>query len=80
MTTEQDLEALYGRQAPYSEHKIGDSISYVQEGKSSTGRIIWVCARGQVSEDGPVLPLRYIVETAPGDWPATVYPQEIVIE
>lgn len=79
MTTNQELEALYGPLAPYSEHKRGDTITYEQEGVRNTGKILWVCARGQVSESGPVLPLHYIVENTHGGWPDTVYPQEVII-
>lgn len=79
MTTEKDLEALYGPLAPYSEHKRGDTITYEQEGVRNTGKILWVCERGQVSEEGPVLPLHYIVENIHGGWPDTVFPQEVIV-
>jgi len=76
----QDLEALYGPLAPYSEHRPGDSITYEQEGVRCTGTVLWVCPRGPVSEGGPELRVHYIVEKDQGGWPDTVYPHEIVID
>lgn len=60
----EDLEAIYGPLAPFSEHKRGDHITYTSaEGEDKSGTILWVCAS---SEIGNVkLGLRYLI--APDD-------------
>jgi hypothetical protein len=42
----EDLEATYGHAAPFSEHKRGDHVRYLDcDGNEQTGTIIWVQAR-----------------------------------
>jgi len=56
MTQSNDLEAIYGPSAPYSEHKRGEHITYTTaEGLPSAGVIVWCQA--------PVggIGLRYVV-------------------
>lgn len=76
---DEQLEALYGPLAPYSEHKRGD-ITYEQDGVQATGTVLWMCGPGEVVEGGQQHPLHYIVENVYGSWPDTVYSQEIIIE
>ena len=77
---DQQLEALYGPLAPYSEHKRGDVITYEQgDAGQATGTILWVCGPGEVVEGGQSHPLRYIVENQAGGWPDTVYPSEVKV-
>ena len=76
---DEELEAPYGRVAPYSEHKRGDTITYVQSGVECTGTILWVCGPGEVVEGGQQHPLHYIVENQAGGWPDTVYPSEVKV-
>jgi hypothetical protein len=53
----------YGPAARYSEHKVGDSITYpaTDTGEACTGIILWVQAPGVVA--GKQKPIRY--ETSP---------------
>jgi len=76
---EQQYETLYGPLYPYSDHKIGETITYRNEGTQYTGVIVWVCAPQR--EGRQRIPASYIVErTSAGDsWPDTVYPGEIII-
>lgn len=38
-----DLRATYGKEAPYSEHKRGELITYTSaEGERRSGEIVWV--------------------------------------
>jgi hypothetical protein len=44
----EDLEAIYGPAAPYSEHKRGEHITYTTaEGTRGSGTIVWVQAAFQ---------------------------------
>ena len=55
-----DLRATYGKEAPFSEHKRGEHISYTSaEGLCSSGVIVWVQAPFQS------IGVRYVV--APDD-------------
>lgn len=74
MSEQEQMEALYGKPAPYSDHKPGETIKWFdlefkQERRAS---IIWVSAADPARE----LPVRYIVDT-PG-FPAIVYSGEII--
>ncbi len=51
-----DLEATYGPAAPFSEHKRGDRVRYLDvSGKERSGRIEWVQAATNA------IPLKYII-------------------
>lgn len=56
----EDLEAIYGPAAPYSEHKRGDYITYTSaDGERKSGTILWVCAPTEIGE--VKLGLRYLI-------------------
>ena len=81
MTQAEQFEELYGPLPHFSEHRPGETIRYLADGKVCTGEIVWVCAPGQTVK-GHHHPLEYIVEReGVGDsWPDTVYPSEIIAE
>ena len=70
----ENLEALYGPAAPFSDHKIGEKIRFydAELEMNRTATIIYVCAADQARE----LPVRYIVDT-PG-FPSIVYSGEVI--
>lgn len=71
---EQQLEALYGPEAKFSDHKRGQIIAYLAySGQPRRGEIIWVCAAGQALVSGKEMPVHYIVSSGHG-WPDIVYP------
>ena len=75
--SDEELEELYGPAAVYSEHRKGERISFMEEGKTYTGTIIWVCAPGMVG--GKKMGIRYIVESDQRTgFPAVVIPGEII--
>jgi len=77
--TNEELRHLFGREAPYSEHRRGDTIHYLQEGLNYTGIVRWVCTPS-TSVRGNALPLRYFVEPLGGDMPDFVFPSDILID
>jgi hypothetical protein len=73
----QALEALYGPEAPYSDHKRGERITFIEARETYTGEIIWVCAPAEIA--GRPLPIRYIVETdQQGGFPLFVWPSDVI--
>ena len=75
---EQQLEAIYGPEAKFSDHKRGQIIAYLAySGQPRRGEIIWVCAAGQALVSGKEMPVHYIVSSGHG-WPEIVYPGEVI--
>lgn len=72
-----ELEEIYGPAAAFSEHKRGDTITYLEDGIEHTGEILWVCAPGNIA--GTDLPTRYIVERENGSFPAIVWPGDVLM-
>jgi hypothetical protein len=70
----ENLEALYGKPAPYSDHKIGDKIRWfdLEFKREMTATILYVCAADPVKQ----LPVRYVMNT--DGWPALVYSGEVI--
>ena len=60
-SNDEELAAIYGPAATFSEHKRGAAITYTpaEGGAHRSGTIIWVAAARQVA--GRQLPLQYIV-------------------
>lgn len=69
----ENLEALYGPAAPFSDHKIGETIKWfdIEFGRERTAKILYVCAADPVKKK----PVRYIMNT--DGWPAIVYQSEV---
>ena len=84
MTTNQELEALYGEPARHSEYKIGERVRYHRTpGDIHQGEIIYVCAPAPVRmRDGRVVdaPLSYVVVSDEGGMPDIVYSNDIIPE
>ncbi len=75
-----ELEDVYGPAAAFSEHQRGDRIRYTQDDATFTGTILWVCAPGRVSENGPELPTRYIVDRdGLATFPDIVWPGDVIV-
>src|SRR5947209_18562555 len=55
-----EIHPDYGPAASHSEHKVGDRITYIQQGVMCTGEILWVAAASE-NEGRPYLPMHYIV-------------------
>ncbi len=55
----QNLVDTYGPATPFSEDARGQSITYQVDGFTYRGKILWVCAAGDVA--GKRLPFRYVV-------------------
>jgi hypothetical protein len=74
MTELEDLEALYGPAAPFSEHERNDHITYTTaEGLPGAGVIIWIRATFQD------IPIKYIVAPdEPGSFLDFVMPGDVI--
>ena len=72
----EDLSALYGPAAPYSDHEIGETIKWfdTEIGRERTAKILYVCAADPVKKR----PVRYIMKTE--GFPAIVYSGEVIEE
>lgn len=80
MSEREHLEALYGKAATHSEHKIGDTITFREGGQTKQGVIIWVRAPGPAFQGGKEHGVLYVVETDDDDWPSMVAPGEVIAE
>lgn len=58
---EEQFEELYGPLPRYSEHKVGETITYRADGKVCKGTIVWVTEPGTTVR-GHHHPVQYIVE------------------
>jgi hypothetical protein len=76
MSEREDLSALYGPAAPYSDHKIGETITWfdLEMQKKMSATILYVCAADPVKKR----PVRYIMNTE--GFPAIVYSGEVIEE
>lgn len=74
MSEHEQMEALYGPAAPYSDHKVGETIKWfdLEFGRERTAKILWVCAADPVRK----LPVRYMMDTE--GFPAIVYSGEVI--
>ena len=69
----ENLEALYGPLAPFSEHKRDERIAYTSaEGERRSGEIIWV----QAATDA--IPIKYIVAPDDGGFLDFVMPGDVI--
>ena len=68
----------YGSAAVFSEHAIGDRITYASTdtGETCTGTILWVQAPGMVGDKHQSI--RYVVEPDEGSFPDIVSPHEVL--
>jgi hypothetical protein len=75
---DKELETLYGPQAPYSEYKRGDRITFIQAHTTFTGVIIWVGASAD-EVLGQQLPIHYVVAADQiEDTPLIIWPSDIL--
>lgn len=70
-----ELEEMYGPQASHSEHRVGDTISFREDGITKTGCILSINAPGTIR--GKPYPMSYFVD-AGGSFPSVVYPSEVI--
>lgn len=75
---DQQREDLYGPAATHSEHQRGEYVAFLEEGKTYTGVILWVCAAREL-EKGTSIPICYIVEAEQQEgFPCIVAPGDII--
>lgn len=74
---QEQLNALYGPSAPFSEHHRGDSITFRAGNEIKAGTIDYVRAPGPTHEGGKEHSLLYMVDTNEG-FPVAVKPSQIV--
>jgi hypothetical protein len=74
MSDLEQLAAVYGPAADYSEHSIGETVTFLEGGSEQTGEIVYCCAAGEVA--GKYLAMHYMVDA--GNWPTMVMPREII--
>ncbi len=73
------MEEIWGPAAAYAEYRVNDSISYIIEGQTRTGTILWVCA--PTTQAGQHLPMHYVVQPGSTEGSAEmVWPGNIVID
>lgn len=75
--SEQNFEHIIGPSAKFSEHKTGDEIRFCQDGRESTGTIIYVRAPGPTAIEGKSM--IYVVDCGEG-FPSMVFPGEVIEE
>lgn len=85
MTTNEDLEAIYGPPAAHSEYKRGERVRYHRggQGEICTGEILWICAPHPVlmrSARTVDAPLSYIIAPDEAGMPDVVYQPDILNE
>lgn len=69
-----ELERLYGQASAYSEHDIGDQVTFTIRDKLYTGTILWICAPGMRS-----LLLQYLVDVKEKkSFQGFIFPREII--
>ena len=77
---EQNNEAIIGPGAKFSEHKIGDTIRFSQNGDpEKSGEIIYVRAPAPTSAESKIVPMIYLVACG-NEFPDVVFPHEIIQE
>jgi hypothetical protein len=74
VVTQDELEALYGPAASYSEHKVGDRLHYTHEGTPTVGTILWVCAPRPEQD----MHLVYVVLNDERRYPDFVFPASVL--
>lgn len=85
----QELEALYGPEAPYSEHKRGAHITFNDGEQVYTGTILWVCKLRErvelsrpikhIGMKQPAIYINYIVRVDnQTSFPRVVWPGDII--
>lgn len=74
---QEQLNALYGPSAPFSEHHRGDTIQFRQGNEIKAGTILHVRAPGPTHEGGKDHSLLYMVDCNEG-FPVAVKPSQIV--
>ena len=79
MNIRDELEAYFGPPAKYSDHSVGQEITYNVDKELHTGVILYVCAPA-MTETGNCLPTSYVVERAGSDttWLDFVTPAAII--
>jgi len=76
-----DLKAVYGPAARYSEHTCGDTIVYTQEDLFYTGTILYIAARSSFLVESSISLQKYIVLPTYDDaFPDSISPANIVID
>lgn len=72
------LEQWYGPAARHSEHRRGERIMFLEEGRAYTGVILWIGA-SYTMEGGTILPMRYIVRADQlKGFPCAVSPGDVI--
>jgi hypothetical protein len=72
-------EALFGPESPYSDHKTGETIRFMDGSEEKTGRILHVIPPGQAYEGGTHGGILYAVETRSKGFPSIVSPSDIIV-
>jgi hypothetical protein len=69
----------YGPLYRFSDHKIGDHITYRSEGRTHTGEILWVCTESVLPRSGR-FPPHYLVIADGGSFPESVFFGDVVMD
>lgn len=77
MTPEQ-LEALYGPAAKFSDHKTGETVRFRENGQEKEGKIIHVCAPGKTVKGTPH-GILYVVEVRQKGFPSMIAPGDVIV-
>lgn len=77
----EQMVALFGPEAPYSDRKKGETIKFFDSdsGTEQTGLITWVTA-AYTNKHGKAVPITYIVWTEEALFPTFVYPSDVIAD
>jgi len=78
--TEQMI-ALFGPEAPFSEHKKGESVKFFdsESGTEQTGLITWVSA-AHADRNGKNVPVTYVIWIEGALFPCFVNPSDVITD
>jgi hypothetical protein len=74
--TRRVLNAMYGPE-PRADHRVGERIQFIREGKEGSGEIIGIVPPGPRVVGRPARPVTYLVDTGEG-FPIAIYPSDII--
>jgi hypothetical protein len=74
---DEEMTALFGPAAKYSDHSIGETIRFALRGRQVEGEITWITAPSE-TVSGKHMPVTYICAVADEVWPVWVYQGEVL--
>lgn len=80
MDDDGQMTALFGPLAPYSDHKRGETISFMLRGSRVSGEVTWITAAGPSPTGQHHSPVTYVCYVEGELMPTLVYQTEVIEE